>query len=109
MAGPKDEIQYVSDNGTTYRMKMDAGNAAAVGAVAAAGTERELGKRMRPRYVLAQHPSTGVQRKLVIPNISNPIWPASGGTLTIEDFSVSPSSLTTGYLLKGRIGEKRLA
>jgi hypothetical protein len=109
MAGPKASVEYTSDNGSTYKMKMDGSNAAAVGGEPASDSLADVPRRMRPRYVLAQHPTTGVQRKIVIPTVDHPLWPVSGGTLTIDDFSVRPSSITTAYLVKGRIGEKRYA
>jgi hypothetical protein len=108
MAGPRGLYEYISDDGTTYRVKLDASNASVVGGVAAAGTEPDLPKRYRPRYILAQHPTSGQQRKLVCPDPANALWTANGGSGSLVDTSVHPSVMTT-YGLKGRVGEKRYA
>jgi hypothetical protein len=108
MAGPRGLYVYTSDDGTDYRLKLDASNATAIAAVASDGTQPDLPKRHRARYILAQHPTSGQQRKIVVPDTAAVQWPASGGTLSLVDTSVHPSVMTS-YVLKGRIGEKRYA
>jgi hypothetical protein len=108
MAGTRTNVAYVSDDGNTYQLKMDASNATAVGAGAAAGTEPFVPPRTRPRYVLAQHPDTGNQRRIMCPDPTEALWTAIGGTLALIDTSVHPSVSTT-YNLRGRVGERRYA
>lgn len=106
MAGPRGLFQYVSDNGTTYKLSLDASNGAATTATASDGTHADYPGRWRPRYVLAQHPTLKQQRKIVICDPADAIWTDTGGTLTLVNTSVHPS-IDTAYNLKGRVGEKR--
>jgi hypothetical protein len=108
MSGSRVLCRYVSDNGTTYQMTLDATNAAAVGAANADGTEPFYPPRWRPRYVLAQHPDTGQQKRIIVPAVGHATWPVNGGTLTLVDTSVHPSE-DVAYKLRGRVGEKRYA
>jgi hypothetical protein len=108
MAGPRGLYVYGSDDGNDYRVKLDASNATAIAAVVSDGSQPDLPKRTRPRYILAQHPTSGQQRKIIVPDTAALQWPASGGTLSLVDTSVHPSVMTA-YVLKGRVGEKRYA
>lgn len=112
MAGPMARYTYNSDNGQTYRIAMDSSNASAVGAVANPGPTNKPG-RLKPRYILCKHPTTGRERALTVTDPAAPVWAGLDGeppgidTITIHDFSVFPS-VATVYNVLGRIGERRL-
>jgi hypothetical protein len=99
MAGVMGEFVYVSDDGVSYRIRMDASNAAAVGATAA-GTEPTKPGRTHPRYLLARHPTTGRERRITV---TNPV----GATIVLPDFNALMAA--TNFLVEGRIGERRFA
>ena len=105
MAGAMTLVNYISDDGATYLLRMDAGNATAVGNPAGTA-DVGLPGRHRPRYILATHPTTGRQRKLVISDPANALWTANSSTLNIEQFGTSPST-TDAHQVRSRVGEKR--
>jgi hypothetical protein len=105
MAGALTRINYISDDGVTYNIPQDASNATAAGNVAATGTAQKPG-RTKPRYVLAQHPTTGRERKIVIGDPTNARWVGGTATLTLPDFDALMAP--TVYQIRGRIGEQRL-
>jgi hypothetical protein len=104
MAGPMTRVRYVTDTGVNYKMRMDASNAALVGATAADGTELNAPKGFRPRYVLAQLPN-GRQRRLIVPDTSHGVWDETVNTVNLPDFANAMAPLTA--TLRGRIGERR--
>jgi hypothetical protein len=104
MAGAMTHIDYVSDDGGTYRIRMDASNAAAVGNTAATSPVHLPGG-YQPRYVLATHPSTGRERKLIIGTPTNALF-VSGTTVSIEEFSGAHST-TAAHAVLSRVGERR--
>jgi hypothetical protein len=108
MAGPKTVFIYESDDGASYQMAMDHSNGLAAGGAFAAGTEPYLPPRHIPRYILAQHPTSGQQRRIVMPDPAAALWTGTGGTIALVDTSVHPSVSTT-YQVRGRVGEKRYA
>jgi hypothetical protein len=105
VAGPATHIQYISDNGTAYRMRMDASNAAAAGNVAATSV-LQAPKGVVPRYVLATHPPTGRERRIVIGDPANALWIGGTSTVTLEEFSGAHST-AMAHNVYSRIGEKR--
>jgi hypothetical protein len=106
MAGAKGVFNYVSDDGSTYRIKMDASNAAAIGNVAATSAVHMPGG-YHPRYILATNATTGRERKLVVGSPTNALFVGGTSTVTIEDYSTSPSAQVAHDVL-ARIGERRL-
>lgn len=106
MAGPKGVFNYVSDDGATYRVKLDASNAAAAGMVAAT-VSAHLPGGYHPRYVNASHPATGKERRIVIPTAGNALFVGGSSTITLEDFSTSPSA-PVAFNVLSRVGERRL-
>jgi hypothetical protein len=108
MAGSLARFAYISDDGTTYSIRMDNSNGLAVGntlnAVAA-----DLPRTYRPRYVLATDTSDGSHRKLVIGDPANPLFVGpEAGTVSIADFDTDPNA-TTAHSVRSRIGERRYA
>jgi hypothetical protein len=106
MAGAMGTYTYNSDNGNAYRIRMDVTNATAVGAATATGPTNKPG-RMKPRYILAKHPTSGRERKIICPDATQPIWMGTSDAITLDDFSVRPSAPVL-YTALGRIGERRL-
>lgn len=106
MAGPSTHINYVSDDGETYRLRMDASNATAVGNATASVTAHLPGG-YRPRYVLATHPTTGRERKLVIGDPTNALFVGGTSSVSIEEFSGTHSA-TVSHAVLSRVGERRL-
>ncbi len=104
MAGPMTHIDYVSDDGATYRVRMDASNATAVGNTAAT-VPAHLPGGYEPRYVLATHATTGRERKIIIGTPDNALF-VSGTTVTIEEFSGAHST-SAAHAVLSRVGEKR--
>jgi hypothetical protein len=108
MAGPIARYAYISDDGNTYSLRMDASNAVAVGNVADAESP-DLPRSYHPRYVLAQDASDGSQRKLVIGDATNALFVGPGtGTVTIADYDANPNT-STAHSVRSRVGEKRYA
>lgn len=105
MSGPATHVQYVSDDAAAYRLRMDASNAAAAGN-AAATSPTHLPSGYQPRYVLATHPVTGRERKIVICDPANPLWVGGTNTITIEEFSGAHST-SLAHAILSRVGEKR--
>jgi hypothetical protein len=106
MAGPTTHVEYQSDDGGSYRLKMDASNAAAVGN-AAATSASHLPGGYHPRYILATHPTTGRERKLVICDPANALFVGGTSTVSIEEFSGTHSA-TVAHAVLSRVGERRL-
>jgi hypothetical protein len=107
MAGHMGAYNYVSDDGNTYRAKLDVTNAAAVGAVAATTAVPKPGS-MHPRYILAMHPDTGRERRITCPNPDNTLWVGDGSqqVISLRDYD---TNLAANFLVKGRIGERRFS
>lgn len=106
MAGPSTRIEYQSDDGSSYRVKQDASNAAAAGNAAATSTVHLPGG-YHPRYVLATHPVTGRERKIVIADPANAIFVGGTSTITLEEYS-GLHSTALAHAVLSRVGERRL-
>jgi len=104
MAGSMAPVNYVSDDGITYRMRQDASNQVAAGNVASS-TVNGLPKRYRPRYILAKHPVSGRERRIVIGSPANAMWVGGTTVITLPDFDATMDP--TVYNIAGRIGERR--
>jgi hypothetical protein len=106
MAGPMTVVEYQSDDGGAYRVKMDASNAAAAGN-AAATSPGHLPGGYHPRYILATHPTTHRERKIVICDPANALFVGGTSTISIEEFSGTHST-TVAHAVLSRVGERRL-
>jgi hypothetical protein len=98
-------VNYISDDGGTYRLRQDSSNATDLGnptATVALGPPPGY----HPRYILATGPS-GRARKLVISDPANELWIGGTHTVAIWDFSTNPSTHATLQVLS-RVGERRL-
>lgn len=108
MAGVIGRYGYVSDDGNTYSIRMDASNAVAAGNVADPDSP-DLPRTYRCRYVLARDSSDGTERKIVVCDATSALWLGPGSAnISIADFDTDPNT-TTQHLVRTRIGEKRYA
>jgi hypothetical protein len=104
MSGPMAHVDYVSDNGNTYNVLLNAAEAALVGATNPSTSTLNKPQGLVPRYILAQHPTTGRERKIKCPNPANALW--VGGTTTISLPQMGSATAVT-YNIRGRVGERR--
>lgn len=105
MAGPSSHIEYISDDTGHYRVRMDTGNAAAAGNTPAVSTVH-VPSGYEPRYVLATHPTTGNERKIVIGDPANAMWVGGTSSIVLEEYSGTHSTALAHAILS-RVGEKR--
>ncbi len=106
MAGASTHVDYISDDGSTYRLKMDSSNATDVGNTAATSSVHTPGG-YHPRYVLATSSVSGRERKVVIGDPANALWVGGTSTVNLWDFSTNPSAHVAHAVLS-RVGERRL-
>lgn len=107
MAGAMGKFEYTSDDGTVYQVRLDASNAAALGATAATNQPAKPGTT-HVRYLLARHPTTGKERRITVPDPTNALWTGPvGATITLPDFGALMAP--TAFLVAGRIGERRFS
>lgn len=105
MAGSLGRYPYVSDNGETYTMRLDASNATAVGATPT-GPGTAFPKGWVPRYVTVMHPTTRRERRIVVPDPTAAMWTGTGGVLSLRDYDTNAA---VDFLVMGRVGERRYA
>jgi hypothetical protein len=106
MAGGMARYAYVSDDGATYSVRKDISNALAAGNTPDS-TSPGLRHGQHPRYVLATHPTSGRERKIVIGEASNELYALNTAeAITLQDFGTTPSA-AVAYSVRSRIGEKR--
>jgi hypothetical protein len=98
-------FNYISDNGVTYVVPLDASNGVAVGNPAGSSLVAKPG-RTKMRYVLASHPTTGRERRIVICDPANTIWVGGTNVIQLPDFNAAMAA--TPFVVRGRIGERRL-
>jgi hypothetical protein len=106
MAGASTHVDYISDDGSTYRIKMDSSNATDVGNVAATSSVHVPGG-YHPRYILCTHPTTGRERKVIVGDPTNALFVGGTNTVNLWDFTTNPSA-HVAYAVLSRIGERRL-
>lgn len=106
MAGAMARYAYISDDGNTYKVHMDISNALSAGNTPDSASP-DLPKRHKPRFVLAAHPTTGRERRIVIGDPANGLWTGATATVSLPDFAALMAP--TAFVVRGRIGERRLA
>jgi hypothetical protein len=104
MSGPMAHFDYVSDSGTTYNVLLNSAEATLTGGTTPSTSVLSKPMGVKPRYLLAQHPTTGRERKIKCPNPTNALW--LGGTNTISLAQLG-SATAVVYNIMGRVGEKR--
>src|SRR5205807_10190141 len=80
MAGPMDHYDYVSDDGTTYRVRLAKDEADRVGNTVATAAHASLPKGMKPRKRFYRDPGTGRERGIVVGAITQAAWTEAVGT-----------------------------
>lgn len=103
MAGIMARFEYVSDDGTTYKMRLDNSNSVAVGATVGATTLPVYPRGWRPRYILAESVA-GKRRKVIVPDPTNGVWTGATATVGLEE---AGSATAVTYTITARIGEAR--
>jgi hypothetical protein len=106
MAGATTRVEYESDDGSAYRIKQDASNATAAGN-AAATSPTHLPGGYHPRYILATHPTTGRERKIIICDPTSALFVGGTNSITLEEYSGTHSAAVAHAVLS-RVGERRL-
>lgn len=106
MAGLMARYDYESDDGFTYAIRMDSSNALSAANSPATATVGLPG-RYKPRYILAQSPTTGRERKIVICDPANPLWVGGDSAIDLPNFDAAMA--VQSFAVRGRIGERRLA
>lgn len=115
MAGKLRKIQYQSDDGNIYVVRMDDSNATAIGAVTGTGRPT-LPPGYRMRYVECVDDTdvtggrvpTHARRVIQATDPTTTRWIGTLNTITLPDFSITPSAAVT-FSIVGRVGEKRYA
>lgn len=124
MAGQMGWFQYISDNGTTYRVRQDSTNAGAVGAAAEDDppTHERFPGTWEPRYLLAEYladpngdgTNTVLERrKIICPDPTEGVWTGGSNSVTLPSYVMPPEALQTTpermvtFTVRGRFGEKR--
>ncbi len=102
MAGPMGRFQYISDDGITYKLKLDSSNTTTVGGVAAT-TQPWYQSGWVPRYLLAENATYG-KRKVVCPDPADAHWVGGTATLALDTVGVA---VAPTFTISGRFGEKR--
>jgi hypothetical protein len=102
-------FRYVSDDGNTYKMKLDNSNGVSAGGTnetgGVAGTDPWYPRGWFGRYILCEN-SSYPRRKVVCPDPTAGVW--VGGTTTIA-LQVAGVATSPTFNISGRIGEKRTA
>lgn len=115
MAGKLQLTNYVSDDGNTYHIAEDASNAAAVSATATTlPARRTLPSGYVPRHiwvvddadVTGGRTPTHARRKIAIGAVGSAFWVGGSTTVTLPDFSVTPS-VSVAWTIVSYVGEKR--
>jgi hypothetical protein len=103
MAGPRTPIDYTSDTGAVYLIKMPTWQATLLGVSTGTATAPPpKGLRKRVRYVRVT--ATGREHKVVVPDIGLTHWTDPFGTsVTIPTLG---SGTATACTLEGRTGER---
>ncbi len=117
MAGGMGKFNYISDDTVTYRIAADSSNMApaSIGGVANPGRST-LPHGYFPRHVWVKDDAdttgsrvpTGRRRKLICPNPAATAWVGGATSVSLPDFSVTPS-VAVLWTIEGRIGERRFA
>jgi hypothetical protein len=102
MAGAMGFFNYVSDDGNTYKVKLDARNSAAVGA-AASSNNVWYPKGWVTRYILASNATYG-RRRVPAPDPTDDTWTGVTNSLALQVAGVATSPT---FDITARIGEKR--
>lgn len=123
MAGRMGWYQYVSDNGTTYKIRQDQTNAVAVGAAAepVPSTHARYPGTWKPRYIRVERMSdpngdgTGgrlMTRNIPIGDLTEAVWLGTDNEITLFSYDDQTALDEVGgsaqpWQVRGRFGEDR--
>lgn len=102
MAGPATHINYISDDGTTYRVLVPSWVATFTGDAAATATVG-LPKGYRRRHRFFRN-TTGKVIRITVGDITKSAWTAAFNT-TPAPQPLPPGEPTSGWTAQGRTGE----
>ena len=114
MAGKMGKFEYDSDDTNTYILREDATNAAAQAGHTVSTARPNLPSGYIPRKVevvdstdtTGGRTPTGLRRGITLNDPTDPIWVGGTSTMTLPDFTVTPS-VNIVWNVSARIGEKR--
>jgi len=115
MAGLMGKFDYISDDTVTYRIKADVSNMAPASIGGSSNPGRvTLPHGYFPRHIWVKDDSdttggrtpTGLRRKLTCPDPSKSAWVGGATSVSLPDFTVTPS-VAVLWTIEGRIGERR--
>lgn len=107
MPGSMADFDYISDDGVTYGLRMDEGNAVAAGNTPlSSALTPKLPQGYEPRYVNVKHPASGASRRVVVGDPANALWAGSVSSVSLLDYTASPIA-AANFLVQSWIGEKR--
>jgi hypothetical protein len=106
MAGPATHINYVSDDGTTYRALVPTWQQAFTGDAAATATVG-LPKGYQRRHRFLRGDTTGREYKVTVGDIVLTAWTAGIGAAVVSPPTI-PGAVDTAFHYGGRVGERDL-
>lgn len=104
MAGTVSAYQYISDNGTTYALRMGDAGAAAQGS-GAATSQPALPKSIKPRHLYVEYST--YRRKVPMTDPADTQWTGASATWSMKIFPTDADPVT--WIIRGRIGERRFS
>ena len=106
MAGPSTHIQYLSDDGTAYRVQVPTWVHTFTGdALATATVSLQRGYQRRRRFIKGN--TTGREYHFTVGDITKVSWTAAIGS-AVASPPVIPGSADVAFTYGGRIGERDL-
>lgn len=102
MAGSMAWFNYTSDNGVTYKVKVDKSNALAAGMTPNATAIPILPRGFEMRHVNMQSTTTVRKRKLAIPTVASLFWTGATASTDLATIDGDETFATQSF-----IGERR--
>jgi hypothetical protein len=103
MSGPMSHVQYVSDDGVTYCVRMPTWQAA-LQTTTACTTQANLPKGYRRRFRYARVTATGREHRLTVVSTGDTLYTDAFGTAV--SLPTLGSGTATAATLSGRTGER---
>lgn len=108
MAGSKQVFIYENDFGVKYLVSLDEGNAKAAGFPLP--TSADLNLPVLPKYLKMRYlnvsSSTGVKRRIFIPDVAADLWNGTEREITLPVFTDANTAKGVVFGSTSRIGEK---
>ena len=106
MAGPATHINYISDDGNTYRALVPTWQKTYTGDAAATATSG-LPKGYRRRHRLLRGNTTGREYRVTVGDVTKVAWTAAIGAAVASPPTI-PGATDVAFTYGGRIGERDL-